>query len=237
LELENVVVQDYEFLKEMPALKILSLKLSGCEDYSALGELSKLESLRFSCPNANLSFLKGLSLHYLELNVGETDYLPLYEMVGLKRLTIPFEVKEKLDEARLLKNNPELCISTDEGRRNAQKHNMALYGDNAYPRKVLHTAFGHTKVHIGKKDEIIEAVEKIFDSFPEKEKQVARLYFSELKTKEEIAKELSLSVAVVQELVYEVAKKLRSDYYNAPLRKYVDEYDWNRNYSLKDIIK
>jgi hypothetical protein len=58
-----------------------------------------------------------------------------------------------------------------------------------------------------------------------------------LKTKEEIAKELSLSVAVVQELVYEVAKKLRSDYYNAPLRKYVDEYDWNRNYSLKDIIK
>lgn len=237
LELDNLDVQDYGFLKEMPALKTLSLKLSGCEDYSALGELSQLESLRFSCPNANLSFLKGLSLHYLELNVGETDYSPLYEMVGLKRLTIPFEVKEKLDEARLLKNNPELCISTDEGRRNAQKHNMALYGDNAYPRKVLHTAFGHTKVHIGKKDEIIEAVEKIFDSFPEKEKQVARLYFSELKTKEEIAKQLSLSVAVVQELVYEVAKKLRSDYYNAPLRKFVEEHDWNRNYSLKDIIK
>ena len=237
LELDNLDVQDYGFLKEMPALKTLSLKLSGGEDYSALGELSKLESLRFSCPNANLSFLKGLSLHYLELNVGETDYSPLYEMVGLKRLTIPFEIKEKLDEARLLKNNPELCISTDEGRRNAQKHNMALYGDNAYPRKVLHTAFGHTKVHIGKKDEIIEAVEKIFDSFPEKEKQVARLYFSELKTKEEIAKELSLSVAVVQELVYEVAKKLRSDYYNAPLRKFVEEHDWNRNYSLKDIIK
>ena len=37
--------------------------------------------------------------------------------------------------------------------------------------------------------------------------------------------------------IYEVAKKIRSDYYNAPLRKYVEEYDLNRNYSLKDIIK
>ena len=237
LELDNLDVQDYGFLKEMPALKTLSLKLSGGEDYSALGELSQLESLRFSCPNADLSFLNNLSLRCLELNVGDTDYSPLYEMVGLKRLTIPFEVKEQLDVERLLKNSPELCISTDEGRRNAQKHNMALYGDNAYPRKVLHTAFGHTKVHIGKKEEIIEVVEKIFNSFPEREKQVAQLYYQELKSKEEIAKELSLSETGVQELVYEVAKKLRSDYYNAPLRKFVEEHDWNRNYSLKDIIK
>ena len=79
--------------------------------------------------------------------------------------------------------------------------------------------------------------EKIFNSFPEREKQVAQLYYQELKSKEEIAKELSLSETGVQELVYEVAKKLRSDYYNASLRKFVEEHDWNRNYSLKDIIK
>jgi hypothetical protein len=237
LHLESLAVQDYSFLKEMPALKTLTLKLSGEEDYSALGELSQLECLRFSCPNADLSFLKNLSLSHLELNVGNADYSPLYEMVDLKELRVPFDDRVNLDEDRLLKNNPDLRISTDGAKRNGQNPNITLYGEHAYPRRVLFVAFGRTKVHIGKKDEIIAEVEKIFNKFPEREKKVAQLYYKELKMKEEIAKELSLSQTVVQELIYEVAKKIRSDYYNAPLRKYVEEYDLNRNYSLKDIIK
>ena len=118
-----------------------------------------------------------------------------------------------------------------------KKHNNALYGANAYPRKVLHAAFGDTKVHIGKKEEIIVEVEKIFKEFPENERRVAELYFKENKTKAEIIKEMSLSSVMVDKLLKAVGKKLRAPYYNNTLKKYVEEYDHDRNYSLKNIWK
>ena len=238
LELEGVEINDYAFLKDLPKLKTLSLKLSGKEDYSALAECSSLESLRFTCPNADLSVLKKLPLRLLTLNVGvDADYEPLYEMVELRSLEIPFECLERLDQERLYQNNPNLSIYTDKSMVDRKKHNNALYGANAYPRKVLHAAFRHTKVHIGKKEEIIVEVEKIFKNFPENERRVAELYFKENKTKAEIIKEMSLSSVMVDKLLKAVGKKLRAPYYNNTLKKYVEEYDHDRNYLLKNIWK
>ncbi len=159
--LRECSVKDLAFLKEMPHLSSLCLLDCPIRDISILTECKNLKELDLrELYIDSLDVLRALDLDSLILaGLSVQDYTPLYEMKGLKSLTVHKETYAKLDVEKLkqaygdisVEIGKELTYRLSEGRKKGS------YGSENYPYSFLRNLYGYGgKLALLTKEEIKE---------------------------------------------------------------------------------
>lgn len=250
----NNPIKDISCLKNIYCLRKLDLDTTGVEDISPLAETGTLHYLRIAnSPVTSFSAFAGyrqledLSLEYTgvtdfsflkelprlkELTVytdKDVDETVFYELKGLTKLSLSKNLKEKLDEPRVLKNNPELKCIGGLAHRLLQRLNSTSV-ETEYPYSVLNMAFGPNKSYTLAKEELISVVEPILERLTQKERLYVKLRLQDGKALNEISAEMGCSLSELKRLEKQIRKKLSHKSYCGALEKYVEPQNPDVNY-------
>lgn len=232
LDLDTTGVEDISQLAEMGTLHYLRIANSPVTSFSAFAGNRQLEDLSLEYTEVtDLSFLKDLPrlkelTIYTDKDVDETVF---YELKGLTKLSLSKNLKEKLDEARVLQNNPELkCIGGLAHRLLQHLQNTSV--ETEYPYGVLNMAFGPNKSYTLSKEELISVVEPILERLTQKERSYVKLRLKDGKALNEIGAEMGCSLAELKRLEMQIRKKLSHKSYCGVLEKYVEPQNPDVNY-------
>lgn len=254
LTVRNNPIKDISCLKNIYCLRKLDLDTTGVEDISPLAKTGTLHYLRIAnSPVTSLNAFVGnrqlevLSLEYTgvtdlsflkdlprlkELTVyadKDVDETVFYELKGLTKLSLSKNLKEKLDEPRVLKNNPELkCIGGLAHR--LLQHLNSTSVETEYPYSVLNMAFGPNKSYTLSKEELISVVEPILGRLTQKERLYVKLRLQDGKALNEISTEMGCSLSELDRLEKQIRKKLSHKSYCGALEKYVESQNPDVNY-------
>ena len=254
LTVRNNPVKDISCLKNIYCLRKLDLDTTGVEDISPLAEMGTLHYLRIAnSPITSLNAFAGnrqledLSLEYTEVNDfsflkdlprlkeltvytdKDVDETVFYELKGLTKLSLSKNLKEKLDESRVLQNNPELkCIGGLAHR--LLQHLNSTSVETEYPYSVLNMAFGPNKSYTLSKEELISVVEPILGRLTQKERLYVKLRLQDGKALNEISTEMGCSLSELDRLEKQIRKKLSHKSYCGALEKYVEPQNPDVNY-------
>lgn len=254
LTVRNNPIKDISCLKNIYCLRKLDLDTTGVEDISPLAKTGTLHYLRIAnspvtslnafvgnrqleCLSleytgvTDLSFLKDLPrlkelTIYTDKDVDETVF---YELKGLTKLSLSKNLKEKLDEPRVLKNNPELKCIGGLAHRLLQHLNSTSF-ETEYPYSVLNMAFGPNKSYTLSKEELISVVEPILGRLTQKERLYVKLRLQNGKALNEISTEMGCSISELDRLEKQIRKKLSHKSYCGALEKYVEPQNPDVNY-------
>ena len=254
LTIRNNPIKDISCLKKIYCLRKLDLDTTNIEDISPIAEKGTVHSLRIAnSPITSLDAFAGnrelevLSLEYTdvtdfsflkelprlkELTIytdKDVDETIFYELKGLTKLSLSKELKEKLDETRVLQNNLELkCIGGLAHRLLQYLHRTSV--ETEYPYSVLNMAFGPHKTYTLSKEELISVVEPMLERLTQKERLYVKLRLQEGKALNEISAEMGCSLSELDRLEKQIRKKLSHKSYCGALEKYVEPQDPDVNY-------
>ncbi len=254
LTVRNNPIKDISCLKNIYCLRKLDLDTTGVEDISPLAETGTLHYLRIAnSPITSLNALAGnrqleeLSLEYTEVTDfsflkelprlkeltvytdKDVDETVFYELKGLTKLSLSKNLKEKLDEPRVLQNNPELkCIGGLAHRLLRRLQSTSV--ETEYPYSVLNMAFGPNKSYTLSKEELISVVEPILGRLTQKERLYVKLRLQDGKALNEISTEMGCSLSELDRLEKQIRKKLSHKSYCGALEKYVEPQNPDLNY-------
>ena len=249
-ELENVRtltlsdnrITDISFLRNYKKLNTLNIANNSISDISVLAELDNVHTVRLeNLPIKDLSPLaKMKSLKYLHLSLGRTvDYSAINIISGLQALSLPENDSYYLDWAYIEKNRKDLEVRRI---RYSPKQLPKIGGNltSPYPLIVIKEALGYNNKLIKSQEEALLDVEKMLNSLPEEEKEVAYLLYKNDYNYPAISEKLNVSVDEVRRIHKSIKKKITHPSYNSGLVKLVEVADPNSNdaiQKLKEMIR
>ncbi len=147
VNLRECSVKDLAFLKEIPHLSSLCLLACPIHDISILSQCSNLKELDLrELYIASLDVLRALDLDSLILaGLSVEDYTPLYEMKGLKSLTVDKETYAKLDVEKLKQAYGDISITIEKWLTYHLSENKkkSRYISENYPYNFLRNLYGY----------------------------------------------------------------------------------------------
>lgn len=230
-------ISDISFLKKYKNLSVLSIKNNPITDLTPLENLDNVHILTLeNLPIKDLSSVaKMKNLRCLYLSLGRNvDYKAINDMTNLKMINMPENDSYHLDWDYIPKYKQNLEIKTSPYK---PKEDAKIGGNNtsAYPLIVIKEALGYNVKLIVSENEILEDVEKMLNSLPAEEKEVAYLLYKFDYNNVAISEKLNVSLDEVKRLKKEIKKKITHASYNEKLIKYVDVLNPNSSHAVQKI--
>ncbi len=198
--LRDCKIKDVAFLREIPHLTALCLLLCPISDISVLSQCKNLKELDLrELSIESLDVLRALNLDSLILaGLSVQDYAPLYEMKGLKSLTVDKETYAKLDVEILKKTYGDISIEINDKLTYplSEERKKSKYDRKNYPYTFLRNLYGYG-------GELVPLTEAEIKEFKQTMKLILRK-----STLEETTKEIFYKLYEEGESYVQIAKEL-----------------------------
>ena len=240
--LSNNNVDNVDFIKNMPYLRHVCIKNNPITDLSALKECKSV--MRLELENLKIKDIEpiaDLPIETLYLGLGRTENLSaVYKLKKLKWLKVVEEcayyndtLSTNWDEFDKRGIHTYICDRKDEN----VNHNDGTHLNAYYPYNLLKNIFGRDNVWVGNHNEISLAVDKFIEKFTDKEKAYLDLIYKQRVSDRDARKTLALSDSEIRTLHNDILRKFRNPIFTDSLEKFIQEEDYQKNYSLSETIK
>lgn len=242
VRLSNNNIDNVDFLKNMPFLCEVSIKNNPITDISALKYCKNINTLQLeNLKISSIDAICDLPIYSLYLGLGRTEDLSaVTKLKKLKFIKGTYECvynNETLAYAweELEKKGVRQQVTEKEG--DDVNKNNGHFLNAYYPYNLMRVIFGRENIWVGEHDEIVSAMDKVVEKFVGKERQYIELIYQQRVSDFTARKTLGLSEEEFWDIKKVVDKKLENRQYVGSLEKFVEEEDYQRNYSLADLRK